>query len=66
MKINGEPGFWLAGAHFVEYADAAGRFGGTPARLADRVLLWGKGPVLYRLEGPLTMQQAIEIAESIT
>lgn len=66
VKINGEPGFWLEGAHFVEYADAAGRFGASPARLAGRVLLWSKGPVTYRLEGPLTQEQAVEIAESIT
>jgi hypothetical protein len=66
VEIDGETGYWLEGAHFVEYADAAGRFGGVPARLAQRVLLWSKGPVTFRLEGPLTQQQAIEIAESIT
>jgi hypothetical protein len=66
VEINGQPGFWLEGAHYVEYADAAGRFSASPARLAGRVLLWSKGPVTYRLEGPLTQQQAVEIAESIT
>ena len=65
VNVNGREGWWLTGSHFVEYADAAGRFGGAPARLAGRVLLWMKGPVLYRIEGPLTKQQAVEIAESI-
>ncbi len=65
VEVNGSEGWWLTGAHFVEYADAAGRFGGAPARLAGRVLLWMKGPVLYRIEGPLTKEQAVEIAESI-
>ena len=65
VKVNGGEGWWLTGSHFVEYADAAGRFGGAPARLAGRVLLWMKGPVLYRIEGPLTKQQAVEIAKSI-
>lgn len=65
VKVNGNEGWWLTGAHYVEYADAAGRFDAAPARLAGRVLLWMKGPVLYRIEGPLTKQQAVEIAESI-
>ncbi len=66
VEVNGRDGWWLTGSHFVEYADAAGRFGGAPARLAGRVLLWMKGPVLYRIEGQLTKEQAVEIAESIT
>jgi hypothetical protein len=66
VKVDGTVGWWLEGAHFVEYADAAGGFAGSPPRLADHVLLWMKGPVTYRLEGQLTKQQAVEIAESIT
>jgi hypothetical protein len=66
VDINGAEGWWLEGAHLVEYADAAGRFSDLPTRLSGDVLLWMKGGVLYRLEGPLTKQQAVEIAESIT
>jgi hypothetical protein len=66
VEIDGREGWWLEGAHFVEYADAAGRFGASPPRLAGHVLLWMRGPVTYRLEGPLTKKQAIEIADSIS
>ena len=65
-EVNGQPAYWLEGAHFVEFADAAGEFGGVPVRLAKDVLLWSRGPVTFRLEGPLTKEQAVEIAESIT
>jgi hypothetical protein len=65
VEIDGDPGWWLEGAHFVEYADAAGVFSDVPTRLAGDVLLWMKGNVLYRLEGPLTKEQAVQIAESI-
>jgi hypothetical protein len=66
VEIDGAPGWWLVGAHLVEYADAAGVFSGVPTRLADDVLLWMKGNVMYRLEGPLSKEQAVEIARSIT
>jgi hypothetical protein len=61
-EVNGRPAVWLEGAHYVEFADAAGRFGFEPARLAGRVLLWERDGVTYRLEGDLTLDQAREIA----
>jgi hypothetical protein len=66
VEINGAEGWWLKGAHLVEYADAAGVFSDLPTRLSDDVLLWMNGNVLYRLEGLLTKKQAVEIAESIS
>jgi hypothetical protein len=66
VDVDGRTGWWINGAHLVEYADAAGVFSGVPTRLSDDVLLWMKGNVMYRIEGPLTKQQAVEIAESIT
>ena len=63
--VDGVPAIWLVGAHDVEYADAAGQFSGEPARLAGRVLLWRRGVVTYRLEGDLSLDQALEIARSV-
>ena len=63
--VNGERALWLEGAHSVEFSDAAGRFTSEPARLAGRVLLWQRGGVTFRLEGDLTLEQALKIAESV-
>lgn len=63
--VNGRPALWLEGAHYVEFADAAGHFGFEPARLAGRVLLWERGGVTYRLEGDLTLEQAREVAQVV-
>ena len=63
--VNGDRALWLEGAHSVEFSDAAGRFTSEPARLAGRVLLWQRGNVTFRLEGDLTLDQALKIAESV-
>jgi hypothetical protein len=65
-RVDGEPALWLEGAHFIEYADAAGVFQGDPVRIANRVLLWRHDGLTFRLEGPVSREQAIEIAEATT
>jgi CheY-like chemotaxis protein len=64
-EVNGRPALWLEGAHYVEFADATGQFGSEPVRLAGGVLLWERGGVTYRLEGDLTLEQALKVAEGV-
>jgi hypothetical protein len=64
--VDGRPAIWLEGPHVVEYADDTGVFQSDLVRIADRVLLWRHGDLTFRLEGDLTREQAIEIAEATT
>jgi hypothetical protein len=65
VKVNGEPGFWIEGAHELYYV----RPDGTPiqdtVRLAGNVLLWQHGSVTLRIEANITMAEALAIAESV-
>jgi len=56
----GVPGLWIAGgAHVVFFAD-------TSPRLAGNVLVWEKGGVTFRLEGPgLDRPRALRLAGEI-
>ena len=65
-RVDGTPALWLEGAHFIEYADAAGVFQSDSVRIARRVLLWRHDGLTFRLEGAVSRQQAIEIAEATT
>jgi hypothetical protein len=58
VRVNEDPGLWLEGDHV--FSD----FFGQP-RLAGNALLWEHDGVTYRLEGRLTMQQALGIARSL-
>jgi hypothetical protein len=56
----GVPGLWIAGApHAVFFPNAS-------PRLAGRVLVWVKGGVTFRLEGPgLSKENALRLAREI-
>ncbi|MFN2469861.1 MAG: hypothetical protein ABR583_02520 [Gaiellaceae bacterium] len=64
FRIGGEPALWLDGAHLVAYEDEVGTFVET-ARLANKVLLWERDGLTFRLEGALTKEQAVEVAEAM-
>ena len=66
MRVNGEPGFWIAGDfHEVLYLDANGESIADSVRLAGNVLLWEQGDLTLRLESALTKSEALRIARSI-
>jgi hypothetical protein len=65
-RVDGTQAIWLEGAHFIEFADASGVFLNEPVHIANRVLLWRKDGLTYRLEGAVTRAQAIQIAEATT
>jgi len=66
VTIDGEPGFWLAGAsHGVLYEHPSGAVREAPARLAGHTLIWQRGAVTLRLEADITKERALAIARSI-
>ncbi|MFU8852870.1 hypothetical protein ACNAW0_18055 [Micromonospora sp. SL1-18] len=56
---------WIDGPHAVAYVDRTGTVRVETARLAASTLIWQDAGVSYRLEGDLTMAEAIEIANSL-
>jgi hypothetical protein len=62
--VNGEPGYFISrGKHFL-YVAPGGLVREEPVRLSRQVLLWQHGPLTLRLEGELTLAQALRIARS--
>lgn len=66
VKVAGTDGVWLSGApHFFGYAMPDGNVVSESLRLAGNTLLWQRGAVTYRLEGPLARDTALRIAASL-
>jgi hypothetical protein len=65
VTIAGEPGLFVDGdQHFVMFRDENGRIRDDRTYLAGTVLLWNRGPLLLRLEGDLTLGEAVALAKS--
>lgn len=66
VNVNGNPGLFVDGdEHFVMFRDEFGSISDERTYLAGTVLLWNRGPLLLRLEGDLTREEALELARSI-
>jgi hypothetical protein len=65
VGIGTAQGAWIPRPHPVHYVDRNGRTQEESARLAGRTLVWEAGGVTYRLEGELSRDEAVRIAESI-
>jgi hypothetical protein len=66
VTVNGEQGFWIAGAPHVELLfDINGEIVPDSLRLAGNVLVWERGDLTLRIESALSKEQAIAIAESV-
>ena len=66
VTVDGEPGLFVAGPeHFVMFLDENGLISDERTYLAGTVLLWNRGDRLLRLEGDLTEEEALELAESV-
>ncbi len=66
VRIDGERGLFVDGAdHFVMFRDENGNISDEQTYLAGTVLLWNRGPLLLRLEGDLTIGEAIALAKSV-
>jgi hypothetical protein len=58
-------GYFLSGARHFLYLAPTGQIQDERVRLARDVLLWEHGPLTLRLEGDLTLAQALRIARSL-
>jgi hypothetical protein len=64
VRVNGEPGYWIEGAHEVAYVDSDGVPIQDTARLAANVLVWEHGDLTLRIESSLTKAEVLRIARS--
>lgn len=66
VSVDGERGLFISGGeHIVMFLDENGAVTGEPTYLAGTVVLWNRGPLLMRLEGDLTREEALELARSV-
>jgi hypothetical protein len=66
VQVAGQPGYWFSGEpHFFTFRDRAGELNDESTRLAGNTLVWQAGALTLRLEGQLSRQEAIRIAESM-
>lgn len=66
VDVDGSPGIFLSGeAHFLVLLDENGFIVEESARLARDVLIWERGGVGYRLEGDLSLDEALRLARSL-
>jgi hypothetical protein len=66
VTVAGQPGYWFSGEpHFFTYRDATGQFRDERTRLAGNTLVWERGELTLRIEGQLSRQRALRLAESM-
>jgi len=65
LTVAGGPGYWLPQTHELVYSDRFGAFQQERSRLAGATLIWQRGDVTFRLEGRVSREEAIRIAESM-
>ncbi len=65
VTVDGAPAIWVDRPHPVLYTDRDGTLREESARLAGSTLIWERDGVTYRVEGDLTEDRAITIAESL-
>jgi hypothetical protein len=66
LEVGGEPAYWFSGEpHFFTYLDRAGNFREEQTRLAGNTLIWQRGALTLRLEGEISKEEALRIAESM-
>jgi hypothetical protein len=64
-EVNGRLAVWVPSPHPITYIDREGVRREETARLAEATLIWQAGTVSYRLEGPLELSEALDIARSL-
>jgi hypothetical protein len=67
IEVDGRPAVWLEGPTQATYTFVGAdlKRHKEALRVGANVLLWSDGPVAYRLEGHLTRDEAVAIAESL-
>lgn len=66
VQVRGADGLFLSGKpHFYLLVNPRGQIIEETVRLAKDVLIWSEDGVTYRIEGDLTLEKALELAESL-
>jgi hypothetical protein len=65
VRVGSVDGVWVPSPHPLLYVDREGKDRVESARLAAKTLIWEADGVTYRLEGELSREEAIRIAESL-
>jgi hypothetical protein len=65
VRVNGERGYWVEGPHTVLLLTDSDGVIEDRARLATSTLLWTRGDLTIRLEGDLSLAQALQLARSV-
>jgi hypothetical protein len=66
VDVDGAPGVWISGApHLFWYLAPDGTYVNESRRLVGNTLAWERDGVLYRIEGAVTLDRAVEIAISL-
>ena len=66
VDVNGAPGVWISGKpHIFWYLAPDGTTIPESRRFVGDTLAWERDGVLYRIEGDITLDQALEIARSM-
>jgi hypothetical protein len=66
VEIGDRPGLWITGGpHTLRYFDRELGVRSQNVLISGNVLLWVRGPLTLRLEGKLTLAQALEVARAV-
>jgi hypothetical protein len=65
LRIDGAPAYFISGSHGFAYQTAPDQVGYEEQRIAGNTLLVERDGILLRIEGELTRQRAVEIAQSV-
>jgi hypothetical protein len=63
LTVDGSPAYWITGSHGFAYESPEGDVGFEPERLADRTLLVERDGLLLRVEGKVSRDRAVQIAQ---
>ncbi|MFW6097129.1 MAG: hypothetical protein ACOC9Z_03590 [Chloroflexota bacterium] len=61
-EVHGQPAYWIEGEHLLQIPDANGN---VDTRLVGSVLVWTEGDMTYRVEGAPSIDDAVNIAQSL-
>jgi len=64
-QVDGATAIWIPGPHELVYVDRAGQRHTESARLAANTLVWQRDDMTFRLEGAVTVERAVAIAQSV-
>ena len=66
VTVDGAPGAWISGQpHFFWYLSPEGAHIEESRRLVGDTLVWERDGILYRIEGAIALEQALDIARSM-